>query len=151
LQWMADVQAKYGQRAFTAFQSQTGALGFNPFIGEKVAMIVDNNTLYGDILRNNPDLEFGVAPIPSQKSPASWSAGFSLEIIDNKNEARADAAWELMKYLLDKDVQIKMHKVSRGLYSNIAAVSDAQFMSDPVWKTMVDIMDHTRFREYVQG
>ncbi|WP_309120698.1 ABC transporter substrate-binding protein [Paenibacillus sp.] len=149
LQWMADVQAKYGNKAFTAFKSQTGSLGYNPFIAEKVAMIVDNNTLYGDILRNNPNLEFGVAPIPARKSPASWSAGFSLEIIDNKDEARANAAWELMKYLLDKDVQIKMHKVSRGLYSNIAAVSDPQFMNDPIWKTMVGIMDHTRFREYV--
>jgi len=151
LRWMADVQAKYGNKAFTAFKSQTGSLGYNPFIAEKVAMIVDNNTLYGDILRNNPDLEFGVAPIPARKSPASWSAGFSLEIIDNKDEARADAAWELMKYLLDKDVQIEMHQVSRGLYSNIAAVSDPQFMNDPVWKTIVGIMEHTRFREYVEG
>lgn len=151
LQWMAEVQKKYGNRAFSAFQSQAGSLGYNPFIGEKVAMIVDNNTLYGDILRNNPNLEFGVAPIPYQASPASWSAGFSLEIIDNKNEAKKDAAWELMKYLLDKDVQIKMHKVSRGLYSNISAVSDPQFMNDPVWETMVGIMEHTRFREYVPG
>lgn len=151
LQWMADVQAKYGQRAFTAFQSQAGSLGYNPFIGEKVAMIVDNNTLYGDILRNNPDLEFGVAPIPYQVSPASWSAGFSLEIIDNKDEARADAAWELMKFLLDKDTQIRLHEVTRGLYSNIAAVSDPKFMEDPVWATMIGIMDHTRFREYVPG
>jgi len=151
LKWMADVQAKYGQRAFSAFQSQAGSLGYSPFIAEKVAMIVDNNTLYGDILRYNPDLEFGVAPIPYQVSPASWSAGFSLEIIDNKDEARADAAWELMKFLLDKDTQIRLHEMTRGLYSNMNAVGDPKFMQDPVWKTMIDIMEFTRFREYVPG
>ncbi|RAP74062.1 ABC transporter substrate-binding protein [Paenibacillus montanisoli] len=151
LQWMAKIQGKYGSKALQAFNTQNGALQMSPFIAGRVAMIVDVNNLYGDIKRNKPDMEFGVAPIPFQKQNASWSAGFDLEIIDNKDQAQADAAWELMKYLTSVDVQKQIHRESGSLVSNMLAAKDAEFISDPVWKMVVDQMDSSRFIEYVEG
>lgn len=151
LEWMANIQAKYGTKALSAFNVQSGALSYSPFIAGRVAMIVDVNNLYGEIKRHKPDLDFGVAPIPYPVQQASWSAGFDLEIIDNKDPDKAAAAWELMKFLTSKETQIKIHKVVGSLVSNMHAAKDPEFISDPIWQMIVDQMDHSRFIEYVEA
>lgn len=151
LQWEKKIQDKYGVKAMSAFNSQANALGFSPFIAGKAAMIVDVNNLYQEIKTRAPDLDFGVAPIPYSKTPASWSAGFDLELVNNKDPKRAAAAWELMKYLTSPEVQVKIHEASGSLVSNMKAAQDPKFMEDPNWKMIVDQMKVSRFIEYVEA
>lgn len=151
LEWEKKIQDKYGVKAMSAFNSQASALGFSPFIAGKAAMIVDVNNLYQEIKTRAPDLDFGVAPIPYKKTPASWSAGFSLELVNNKDDKRAAAAWELMKYLTSAEVQAKIHEVSGSLVSNMKAAQDPKFIADPNWKMIVDQMQHSRFIEYIDA
>jgi len=145
LEFWIRMQNKYGDKAFSAFQTQAGSLGYSPFIGEKVAMIVDVNYLMEEIEVYNPDLEYGIAPIPYQKKPASWSAGWSLELVDNKDPRKADAAWELMKYLTGKDVQMRIRQTFNSLVANQEAAMAPEFMNDPNWKIVVEQMQHSRF------
>lgn len=149
LEWMKSLEDKYGVKAMSAFNSQASALQHSPFIAGKAAMIVDVNNLYTDIQKYAPELEFGVAPIPYQKQQASWSAGFSYELTDNKDEKRAAAAWELLKYMTSPEVQKKIHQVSGSLVSNMKAAKDPEFMADPIWQMIVEQMDHSRFIEYI--
>ncbi|GIQ61857.1 ABC transporter substrate-binding protein [Paenibacillus cisolokensis] len=149
LQWMKTVQDKYGVKAMSAFNSQASALQHSPFIAGKAAMIVDVNNLYTDIKKYAPDLDFGVAPIPYTKQPATWSAGFDYEIVNNHDDKRAAAAWELLKYLTSPEVQKKIHQVSGSLVSNMKAAKAPEFMADPVWEMIVGQMEHSRFIEYI--
>ena len=151
LQWEKKIQDKYGVKAMSAFNSQASALQYSPFIAGKVSMIVDVNNLYEDIKRYAPDLEFGVAPIPYKRTPASWSAGFDYEIVDNKDPKRAQAAWELLKYLTSPEVQIEIHRTSGSLVSNMKAAKADEFMSDPIWSMIVEQMDVSRFIEYIDA
>lgn len=151
LQWEKKIQDKYGVKAMSAFNSQASALGFSPFIAGKAAMVVDVNNLYREIQQRAPDLEFGVAPIPCKKEPASWSAGFDLELVNNGDQKRADAAWELMKYLTGAEVQVKIHEASGSLVSNMKAAKDPKFMADPNWQMIVEQMEVSRFIEYIEA
>jgi len=151
LQWEKKIQDKYGVKAMSAFNSQASALGFSPFIAGKAAMIVDVNNLYVEIQQRAPDLEFGVAPIPYTKTPASWSAGFDLELVNNKDDKRAAAAWELMKFLTSAEVQVKVHEASGSLVANMKAAQDPKFMEDPNWKMIVDQMQNSKFIEYIDA
>ncbi len=151
LQWEKKIQDKYGVKAMSAFNSQASALGFSPFIAGKAAMIVDVNNLYEEIKTRAPELDFGVAPIPYTKTPTSWSAGFDLELVNNKDDKRAAAAWELMKYLTSTEVQVKIHEASGSLVSNMKAAQDPKFMEDPNWKMIVDQMQYSRFIEYIEA
>lgn len=151
LQWMLKFQQKYGVKALQAFNTEAGALGYSPFIAGKVAMIVDNNSLYSQIKQYAPNLEFGVAPIPYNKQPVSWSNGFTLEIVDNKNKEKADAAWEFIKYLTGKDVQMQLATKLSDFCANKDVAQDPSLMSDPVWATFVDQMKVSRFREFIEA
>lgn len=145
--WWIKMQDKYGTKAFSAFQSQSGSLGFDPFIAGKVAMEISTNNLVSDINVNQPDLEYGIAPIPIKQNNATWSAGWSLEVINNKDEAKAQAAWELMKFMTSADAQKRQHVVSNGLVGNQIAATDPEFMKDANWKTVTDQMQFTHFLE----
>jgi multiple sugar transport system substrate-binding protein len=151
LEWMVRMQQKYTKKALSAFAVQNGALAYSPFIAGKVAMIVDTNNLYVQIDKYAPDLNYGVATIPYQKNMASWSAGFDLEIINNQDKLREQAAWQLMKFMTTKETQMRVHKVAGSLVGNIAAATDPEFMSNPVWATIVDQMQYSRFIEIVDA
>lgn len=151
LKWMISIQEKYGKRALTAFNTESGALGYSPFIAGKIAMIIETDTKVADIAHYNPDLDYGVAPIPYPKEPTSWSAGWDLEIIDNKSKEKADAAWELMKYLTSEEVQKLIHKELGAMVSNRLVATDPEFMADPVWALIVEQMEHSKFIEYVEA
>lgn len=146
-EWWVKMQNKYGTKAFSAFQSQSGSLGFDPFVGGKVAMEVSTNNLVSEIKANQPNLEYGIAPIPIKKNNATWSAGFSLEIVNNKDQAKADAAWELLKFLTSTEIQKRHHIAGNALVGNRLAATDPEFMKDPDWKTVTDQMQFTRFLE----
>src|SRR5690625_421854 len=151
LQWMKDLNDYYGDKAVSAFNSQASALDYNPFIDGKTSMAVEVNNMYQDINRYAPDLNFGVAAIPYQTEPVTWSAGFDYEMIDNNDDEKAAATWELLKFLTSKEAQIKIHEESGSLVSNMTAAEAPEFMEDPIWATMVEQMEHARFIDFIEA
>lgn len=98
-----------GAKKISAFSSsfQTGQM--DPFLTGKVAMLAQGNWFISDIARYNPELDFGVGPIPVPKERyeqkgrfegqpqfLSWSGGWSWVI--PKGAKNADAAWEVIKW-----------------------------------------------------
>lgn len=149
MQWMKQVQSIYGTKAMAAYNEQAGAMKYSPFVAGKEAMVIDNNSLYGEIQQYNPKLNFGVAAIPYQSNPTSWSDGFSLEILSHKSAAETEASWKLMKYLLSEKAQFQIAKDTTDLVSNKTASQNPQLMKDPVWKTFVNTMSVSKFRPYI--
>jgi len=67
-----------------------------------------------DIAAINPDLKFGVAPVPQLSDTRIAWASYWAEGVSQQSKQQ-DIAWKLLKYLSSKEVQLK-------LYSDQAAV-----------------------------
>ncbi|NLG24091.1 MAG: ABC transporter substrate-binding protein [Clostridiales bacterium] len=152
LQTAIRIQDQVGLDAFNTFQEGTKSLQFSPFIAETVSMIVETNDLYARIKTYNPELNFGVALIPTKDGVnhhASWGNGFSLEIADKGDAARAQAAFDLGVFLTRTDNALSFVKNNSDFVCNRLALRDESLMADPVWKVMVDSGDVTLFRPFI--
>jgi|GEM_PF-2335573 len=149
LEFMERINNIYGENAMSAFRSQASALDYNPFIAETVSMVVETNNLLQDIERYNPDMDYGIATIPYNVEPVTYSAGFNYEIIDNDDDASARAAWEFMKFLTSEDVQLRIHNELGNLVSNINAAESEELMQNENWVSIVEEMEHARFIEFI--
>jgi len=147
LEFMVDLVNRYGQREMSAFTATFGSGATDPFLAGQVSMIAQNNTFGAQIRRFAPDVNFGVAPLPNNDSPASWSNGFSIEIAASTDNP--DAAWRFMEYVMSAEVQAEYAKRNGSMVGNQAAATDPELMTDEVWAVMVDQMAVSRFRPFV--
>lgn len=147
LEFMVDLVNRYGARDMTAFTSGFPPGGTDPFVSGQVSMIAQNNTYGAFVRRFAPDLDFGVAPLPHNDSPASWSNGFSVEI--TATTRNPDAAWRFMEYLMSAEVQAAYALRNGSMVGNQAAATDPALMADEVWAVMVEQMAVSRFRPFV--
>lgn len=146
LQWMVDRQNAYGSRAMTSFSATFGTGASDPFMSGKVAMIIQNNTFPGQIAQYAPDLDYGVAPLPHNGTPASWSNGFSLEI--SASTQAPEAAYRLVEYLMSDEVQAAYARLNYSMVGNMAAAQADDLMADAAWPVFVEQMETSRFRAF---
>ncbi len=146
LEFMVDLVNRYGQREMSAFSASFGSGATDPFITGQVSMVAENNTFAANLRRFAPDLDWGVAQLPHNGTPASWSNGFSIELSagsDNK-----EAAWRFISYVMSDEVQAEYAARNGSMVGNQAAASSDELMADPVWATMVELMGISRFRPF---
>lgn len=137
----------YGKEELDNFASGFGPGAQDPFMSGQVAMIVQVQDYIGNLQTYTPDKEWGVALVPYNKTPASWGAGFDLEIpFGAKNP---DGAWEFIKYLTSKDIQITTATASGWMPSRIDASQDPALASTPGWDVVLESMKVTRSRRFV--
>ena len=146
LQWMVDRQNAYGSRAMTSFAATFGSGATDPFISGKVAMIIQNNTFPGQIAQYAPDLDYGVALLPHNGTPTSWSNGFSLEMSSATDSP--DAAWRLMEYLMSPEIQQAYAAMNLSMVGNIAAAESPELMASTDWQVFVEQMGTSAFRPF---
>ncbi len=146
LEFMMDLQTRYGERNLSTFSASFGSGATDPFMTGQVSMIGENNTFAAQIRRFAPDLDFGVAPLPNNDSPASWSNGFSIEIASSSNNK--DAAWRFMSYLMSDEIQAAYAARNGSMVGNQAAATAAELMEDEVWAVMVEQMGISKFRPF---
>lgn len=110
LEWVTDVYDAMGGHDMVTFV-QTAERGgiqgtsvFDPFLRGRIAMRVDTNHFLRNILQLNPDLAFGVAPMPLPESqqalgiePFSWGGGWAYAIPATSQQK--DAAWEVIRWI----------------------------------------------------
>ena len=128
LKWIMNFNNDFTRNQLTTFGEGNQLLGINPFASERVAMIVEVDGLYQIIKDAGATFNYGVAPIPIPEggTRVNWGSGFSLEMYDNgKNEtAERDGAFLFYKYLLSKDIQIRLAEVNGWIMSHISAMED---------------------------
>lgn len=149
VEFIKSYQDFYGQDAMSAFRSEAGTMDHGAFVEDKLSMVMDVGNLTRTILRENPDLDYGIATLPYEDEPVTYSAGFNYEIIDNDDANKARAAWELMKYITSEDVQKIFIEETGSLSSNRLAAEADEFMADENWAEIVNQMDHARFIEFI--
>lgn len=77
------------------------AAAYNTFISDDCLFFVCGDWGYKNIETGNPDLDFGLAPMPKGKVQAVCLGGKNLAI--NVNSTKKDLAWAFIEYLTSKE------------------------------------------------
>ena len=145
--WYKQWVDHYGKENLDVFASGFGTGAQDPFISGQAAMIVQTQAFIGTLQTYAPDMNWGAALIPNNKTPASWGAGFDLEIPNGSQNP--DGAWEFIKYLTSKDTQVLFAKASGWMPSRIEAAQDPEVADVPGWDVVLESMKVTKSRRFV--
>lgn len=169
LEWLTDVAKDQGNwAAIHAFREKWAGGAQHPFLTGQLAMQYELDAFAGEaIARLNPDLPFGVAPLPARKPgdpPLTWSGGYCF--VMSRTAQQPDAGWEFLKWLVSEDAIGVAHEsalarasAAGGLYvpgMTAQPALDQQFAAryqtgvpalDQVPGTALGQLEHARFRE----
>lgn len=74
---------------------------YTPFVQGNCLFFICGDWAYKNIANGNPDLKFGLVPMPKGKKEAVCLGGYNLAI--NSNSKAQDAAWAFVQYLTSKE------------------------------------------------
>ena len=148
LQWMTDYAQEYGIENLTAFTDSAGSGAESPFLTGQISMVVTVPSMVGSIKKYKPDLNYGVAPIPTPTGDnfTTWAGGWSFVI--PKGAQNEEAAWEFMKFAAGPVGQ-KIYSEKTGNLASIKAINDELHTDDPIMKAFVDILPQARHRPVI--
>ena len=115
----------------------------NQFIKGKIAMMFNSSMAIDSIREGNPDLEFGVAPVPCGETPVSVAGGEILAVADNENK---NYAIQFLRFLADKE-RMKEYIDEFGFLAPRGDIMEQQFTEDPEKRMFVNMYQDARIRE----
>lgn len=142
LTWIKGWVDRYGGwQALANFKANYGAAPNDIFMGNGVAMVVDifgyNSQLefyrpYALLAdESKPRMEWGIATLPYNTTPADWSGGFSFSI--PSGSPNAEAAWEFIKCATSAEGQASWARDTQAQPTNLMAATDPVLLSNPLW------------------
>lgn len=84
---------------------------YTPFVQGNCLFFICGDWAYKNIANGNPDLQFGLVPMPKGKVQAVCLGGYNLAI--NSNSKAQDVAWEFVRYLTSKDCDFVLTEQGR--------------------------------------
>lgn len=148
LHWMTDYAQEYGIEDLTAFTDSAGSGAESPFLTGQISMTVTVPSLIGGIKKYKPDLNYGVAPIPTPTGDnfTTWAGGWSFVI--PKGAKNEEAAWQFMKFAAGPEGQ-KIYSETTGNLASIKSINEELHTDDPIMKKFVDILPQARHRPVI--
>jgi multiple sugar transport system substrate-binding protein len=84
----------------------------------------------------NPNLDFGVAPMPKGAIGATIAGGAAIGMLSkSKNK---DAAWKVLTYMMEPSTQIAWAKATNNFPHNQIALQDDYIQKNPLLKVFAD-------------
>ena len=77
------------------------ATAYTTFVSDDCLFFICGDWGYANIQKNNPDMEFGLAPMPKGTVQAVCLGGYNMAI--NANTSNPDLAWASVEYLTSKE------------------------------------------------
>lgn len=153
LNWIKDFNNDIPRTKLTAFGEQNATFGTSPFVAERVAMIVEVDNLHFRINDYGANMNYGVSyiPIPDENGiRVNWGSGFSLELYDTGSltEKQKKGTWEFAKYLMSKEVQLKVAKATGWLMANKEATEEF-VQGDPLLTRIYEEVAYAKDKIYV--
>jgi len=153
LQWMIDFNSEFSRSQLTAFGDANTMLGINPFAGERVAMMIEVDSLYQTIKEAEADFNFGVTsiPIPDEGGiRVNWGSGFSVEMYDNNKNTpdKKAGAWEFLKYLMSKETQKDLSETNGWIMAHRGAMLEVA-EGDAIMTRILEEVAYARDKIYV--
>lgn len=145
LQWEVDYAKSYGQKEIVQFASGLGANDQDPFLTGQVAMAVKGNWDIANIKKYKPEMNFGIAPIPTPTGSdnITWAGGWAFVL--PKNSKNNDASMEFLKYTASDEAQTLRASTEKS-FSPVKSVNMKVYGNDPLQKVFVDLLDKTMIR-----
>lgn len=143
------------------FMSKFAANNQNPFINQKLAMVISNEGLYTTLKEANVDFEYGVFEIPpldNNCSYTNWSSSYSIELFDNAKrnniksevaEQRNRGAWEFLKFMYEEEFQGVIAKA--GFMLSNRKFYDKYVYSDALLTDLTKAIEHTHEAEFIKA
>ena len=150
LKYVKELTAVVGEEAFQKLYDASMATGVSPFTNGTVSMCIQFNGYCSTLKTYAPDLDYGVALIPTKdgvNNKSSWGAGYGLEF-NYKNDARAQAAFELGQYLVSTEVATKFLLGNSEYVCNMEVYENPQIQSDPIWQVLAESGKYTRMHHF---
>lgn len=123
----------------------------NLFKQGKVATVITAPFLSGQIKKEAPNLNYGVAPIPAGPTGDQGTYGVTDSIVMFKNSKVKDEAWKFLDFLFTTDERTKFDKVEGFLPVNVAESKDPVFANDPDLKVFASLLPKARFAPVIPG
>ena len=123
----------------------------NLFKQGKVATVITAPFLSGQIKKEAPNLNYGVAPIPAGPGGAQGTYGVTDSIVMFKNSKVKDEAWKFLDFIFTTDQRTKFDKVEGFLPVNAAEAKDPMFADDPDLKVFASLLPKARFAPVIPG
>lgn len=145
LQWEVDFAEKFGGKSFIEFANGLGSGAQDAFVTGQVAMAVRGNFDIANMAQYNPDLNYGICPIPSkvEGEHATWAGGWAFVI--PRGAKNQELSMDFMKYMLSDEAQTVMAQDSAS-FSPRKSVSEAVFGSDDKYKAFLDYIETAKIR-----
>jgi multiple sugar transport system substrate-binding protein len=120
-------------------RAATTATGPN-FEQGTVGMVIQVNGAVATLKQRAPDLQYGIAPLPTQLSyPAHQLAGWSWGIA--KPSARKDPAWTLLQWLNSKENILQYVETNAAVTTHKGAIADPRVLAgDSRMKVFYDVL-----------
>lgn len=143
LGWIADFYTRYPVDDVAAFMGGFGFAEQHGFIAGKVAMMVLDSSFPDQIKAHRPDLDYGVALVPTFEGRAPCSVSGSWWLGIPRGAPHPGAAWEFIKHAVGKEVQlIEVEKAEESMFpANRLAAIDPRFMKNREREIFVQMMD----------
>ncbi|WP_078394137.1 ABC transporter substrate-binding protein [Shouchella patagoniensis] len=145
LEWLVSIADTYDAATVTSFDTAQGSNEMDPFIQGIYSMKVDGPFSISTINQYNPDLNYGVTPVPTPTGDhfTTWSGGTSLII--PKGAKNAKEAWEFMKYLGGEEGQRTYSELNNQM-SVIDTVNEEIYGDNEIMKEFIDILPESNAR-----
>lgn len=114
-----------------------------PFVQERCAMMAIGPWGTFPVEEGNPDLDWGIAPLPAGKEKASILGGASISV--GANATDADLAWEFIQWATAAD-QMEFIQSSGNIPGRIDVVDSDWAAEDEKRKVFIEQMDVARAR-----
>jgi len=123
----------------------------NLFKQGKVATVITAPFLSGQIKKEAPNLNYGVAPIPSGAGGGQGTYGVTDSIVMFKNSKVKDEAWKFLDYIFTTEQRTKFDKVEGFLPVNATEAKDPMFANDADLKVFASVLPKARFAPVIPG
>ena len=148
LQWEVDFANEMGGQDFVNWSIGLGKGAEDPFVTGQCAMCVRGQFHLVDIDRYAPDMDYGVAPIPSlvEGENITWCGGWCFTIPTGaKNQ---EASVDFMKYALSEESQELMASKT-GSLSPLKTANEKVFAGNEKFKVFIDLLPEAHVRPSV--
>lgn len=123
----------------------------NLFKQGKVATVITAPFLSGQIKKEAPNLNYGVAPIPTGPSGKTSTYGVTDSIVLFQNSKVKDEAFKFLDFLFTTDQRTKFDKVEGFLPVNAKEAQDPLFANDPDLKVFASLLPNAHFAPVIPG
>jgi multiple sugar transport system substrate-binding protein len=115
----------------------------NLFKQGRVAMMITAPFLASQIRDEAPDLQYGVIPVPSGTTQATYAVTDS--IIMFRNSQNKEMAWAFLDYIFTAQPRIDFTQQEGFLPTTVAEASDPYFADNAELKVFVDLLPGAKF------